>query len=45
MKILFFNLIAISCVIIAGVLCYKGQDGWGWFLIAGVITSVSPKDE
>lgn len=32
------NVVAISCVIAAAVLAYKGLDGWGWFLFVALLT-------
>ena len=27
----------LACLIVAGVLCYKGREGWGWFLFVGFL--------
>lgn len=26
-----------AAVVIAGLLCWRGKDGWGWFLFVAVI--------
>lgn len=31
-KLLICNLASIVCAVASGFLCYKGVDGWGWFL-------------
>lgn len=30
---------SVTCFVSAGVLCYQGRDGWGWFLVVGVLVS------
>lgn len=32
-----FALAPVACFVFAGILCFYGKDGWGWFLIAGVV--------
>lgn len=40
------NIFSVSCAISAGVLAYRGIDGWGWFLLAGVAcyTTLRPSE-
>jgi uncharacterized membrane protein HdeD (DUF308 family) len=33
------NLMSLSCVLIAGWLAAHHEDGWGWFLFAGLINA------
>lgn len=35
------NLVALACLIIAGILAFKGRDGWGWFLFVGLVCASS----
>lgn len=37
------NLVALACVLFAGMLAYGGKGGWGWFLLAGVLCLGSVK--
>lgn len=41
MKYFFYNLsanlVALSCVSIAGYLVINGKEGWGWFLFIGLL--------
>lgn len=39
MRLFLFNLPAIICFCIAGYLCYRQQDGWGWFLFVGLMAT------
>jgi hypothetical protein len=45
MKYLVLNLACIVCFGIAGALAFNGQDGWGWFLFAGVVIFCYPTDD
>jgi len=38
LQILALNLVSVTFAIIAGTLCFKQRDGWGWFLFAALIT-------
>lgn len=40
------NLVALTCIAVAGYLAAQGKDGWGWFLIVGLCTATvfSKKD-
>ena len=45
MKFLLFvlssNLVALTCIAVAGYLAAQGKEGCGWFLVAGVICTCS----
>ena len=42
-------LLILITLLVSGYLCYKGVDGWGWFLFAGILFaagySYTEKDE
>lgn len=38
-------LLNITCFVIAGILCYNGIEGWGWFVFAGMIVGYSYKSD
>lgn len=35
------NLAALACFIIGGILAFHGKDGWGWFLLIGLMCAGS----
>lgn len=37
MKLLIANVPSIVCIVIAGLVCALGQDGWGWFLLIALL--------
>jgi hypothetical protein len=44
MKYIWYNIVTLIAVLIAGVLVYQGKEGWGWFLfVAFCFGVVYPK--
>lgn len=39
MTLLLANIPATVCFITAGVLAYHGSEGWGWFLLVGLMVA------
>ena len=37
-QILALNMVSVIFAIIAGILCLKQKEGWGWFLTAALLT-------
>lgn len=35
------NLVALTCIAVAGHLASQGKEGWGWFLIVGLCATVT----
>lgn len=31
------NIVSVAAIICAAALCWKGKDGWGWFLLLGFL--------
>jgi len=44
-RYLFYNIVSISFVVLAGLLAYWGKPGWGWVVFAAVITTVVPSSQ
>ena len=41
MKIIFYNIVAISFVALAAFMIWQKSEGWGWAMLCALITQVS----
>lgn len=42
MRFLFYNLVAICLIVLAGLLAYWDKSGWYWCVVAAVLVTVVP---